>query len=65
LVSAISAVLFIFKAYNTLAFELTVALSIFKPPDGGDIDEDQLCVNFATFFKYYFYLFCEKIGKAR
>ena len=55
LVSAISAALFIFKAYNTLAFELTVAVSIFKPPDNGDIDEDHLNINFATFFKYYIY----------
>lgn len=32
LISAISTALFIFKSYNLLTFELTVALNIFKPP---------------------------------
>jgi hypothetical protein len=64
-VSAISAALFIFKAYNTLAFELTVAISIFKPPDDGEVDADKLGFNFITFFQYYTYLFFSKIGKPR
>jgi hypothetical protein len=64
-VSAISAALFIFKAYNTLAFEITVAISIFKPPDDANIDPNSLGFNFMTFFKYNIYHFFRKIGKPR
>lgn len=65
MVSAISAALFIFKAYNTFSFELTVAISIFKPSDDAQAEVSKLSMNFITFFQYYFYQFCRKIGRPR
>lgn len=63
--SAVSAALFVFKAYNTLAFEITVAISIFRPPDDSNLDSSSLSMNFITFFQYNLYAFFKMIGRPR
>lgn len=63
LISAISAALFILKIYNNLAFEVSVAICIFKPKDDSLIDVKSLGMNICTFFKYYLYHFLTNIGK--
>jgi hypothetical protein len=64
LISAISAALFILKIYNNLAFEVSLAICIFKPQEKEkDVDLTNLSLNFYSFFKFYFFHFLRKIGK--
>lgn len=63
LISAISAALFVFKMYNSFAFEITIALSIFKPSSQISKSVQKTSMNFFYFVKYHFYLLCRKIGR--
>ena len=64
LISAVSAVLFILKVYNNLAYEVSLAICIFRPPDSNkDVDNTNLGMNLFAFCKFHIYNFLKMIGK--